>query len=328
MTDPQNAATSGAGASTRETVSVRQWLRKVSLVLAGDEAVELSELHFTFDITQTDNQTPNNALIKVYNVNPELALRAMQEFRQVTLNAGYQGNYGVIFQGSIVQVRMLDEQTNSVLEIRALDGDQAYNFAFVNKTLPAGATMSNVIDEACYAMSARGAVRGYIVPRQDPNLPRAKVMFSLARDVMAAAARSTGSKWNIHNGKINLCEESAYVPGRTILIDAKTGMLGSPTQTEKGLEVRVLLNPSIVAGRLIQLPASSIQMRDHWPASGQDGGKNAAEQRKQITHTAIQPQGFYTVISVLHKGDTRGTAWESRLICASYDITKPDNPAA
>ncbi|MGC8165472.1 hypothetical protein ACP3WT_28400, partial [Salmonella enterica] len=65
--------------------------------------------------------------------------RIEQEFTRIVLQAGYAGNYGIIFDGSVKQVRRgRENQTDTYLDITAADGDSAYNFAVVNTSLAAG----------------------------------------------------------------------------------------------------------------------------------------------------------------------------------------------
>ncbi len=59
------------------------------------------------------------------------------------MQAGYEsGAYGIIFKGTIKRIKTGRESAiDSFLEIMAADADEAFNFAFVNKTLAAGATL-------------------------------------------------------------------------------------------------------------------------------------------------------------------------------------------
>ena len=49
----------------------------------------------------SEQETPNSASIKVYNLSEATAGRICKEFTRVILQAGYQGNCSVIFDGNI-----------------------------------------------------------------------------------------------------------------------------------------------------------------------------------------------------------------------------------
>lgn len=84
-----------------------QWIRKASLIVGTEDALDLSDLRFIFRIKRGDTQTPNTLHVRVYNVAEQTALRTMKEFTRVVLQAGYEGNYGIVFDGTIIQVRQV-----------------------------------------------------------------------------------------------------------------------------------------------------------------------------------------------------------------------------
>ena len=135
-------------------MSTPQYLRKASLIIgqAAGDALDLSALRFVFDVRRGDLQTPNSARVRVFNVGPMTAQRVQKEFTRLVLQAGYEGNYGIIFDGNIKQVRRgRVSQTDTYLDITAADGDSAYNFAVVNATLAAGSTSADHVAAACTA---------------------------------------------------------------------------------------------------------------------------------------------------------------------------------
>ena len=300
--------------------NARQWLRKVSLMLGAEDAVDLSALSFTFDIKRTDAADLNSATIRIYNVSDELGQAALQEYKRVVLSAGYEGNYGIIFDGTIVQARLGSESATSThLDITALDGDEAYNLAFVNTSLPAGSTLDQHAGEAFRVMSARGVARGHIAldaKSKSKANPRGKVMFALARKVLDDAARTSGSTWNIQNQEIHMYPDQAYLPGEVVQVDYGTGMVGSPKQTEQGIEVQMLLNPGVSPGRLIQLKPETVQL--YGMTATKEGAAKAAE---VLQKAKLSKQGFYVASVVSHKGATHAKEWYTTAVCEAFDAT-------
>ena len=89
----------------------RQWLRRCSLLVGPKEggALELGELRVAFTVKVSEQETPNSASIKVYNLSEATAGRIRKEFTRVILQAGYQGNCSVIFDGNITKVALGQE---------------------------------------------------------------------------------------------------------------------------------------------------------------------------------------------------------------------------
>ena len=89
----------------------RQWLRRCSLLVGPKEggALELGDLRVAFTVKVSEQETPNSASIRVYNLSEATAGRIRKEFTRVILQAGYQGNCSVIFDGNITKVALGQE---------------------------------------------------------------------------------------------------------------------------------------------------------------------------------------------------------------------------
>lgn len=300
-------------------MSTPQFGRKVSLIIGQDsgDSLDLSELRFRFDVRRGDVQTPNSARVRVYNVSADTARRAQKEFSRLVLQAGYPGNFGIIFDGTIKQVRRgRESQTDTYLDITAADGDSAYNFAVVNTTLAAGSTPADHVAAACTAMNPYGVTQGYLPALPSNPLPRGKVMFGMARDFMRWTARTCQTVWSIQDGKAIMVPETSYMPGDIPVITAETGMIGLPEQTQNGITVKMLLNPSVKIGRLIKIDNASVQQYEYSLNVGQQVQNERIEQQAKL-----QDDGFYYVMIAEHHGDTRGNDFYTDVICLAADVT-------
>jgi hypothetical protein len=303
-----------------------QYLRKCTLLVANDtEALDLSELRITFQVQQSDVETPNSALIRVYNLAPETLTRVENEFTRVILQAGYENDsFGIIFEGSIKQTRRgRFIGPDSFLDILAADGDEAYNQATVNETLAAGTTSDQVLQRLAAAM---GLPVGY-APDLPPNaLQRGKAMYGLARWYLRDFAQTYQLRWSIQRGQLVLVPMTGYVPGQAVVLNKFTGLIGVPEVTPGGICVRALLNPQIRVGSLIQLNSNDI--------TGALLGGNLLytpgrlESLPGLLPKVINDDGFYRVLVSEYVGDTRGEPWYSELTCLAIDKTAPADQAA
>lgn len=285
-----------------------QWKRWCNLVVGTGTGLDLSGLHIKFVTHKGDIETPNSAEITVYNLSPETAARLRGEFKRVVLSAGYETNNGIIFDGTIRQVRSLRSGADSWVEIIVADGDRAYNFATVNCTLAAGARPADQVAACATAMAAKGAATGYVPDLGGQDLPRGKVMYGMARSYMRDAATTTDTTWSIQDGKMQMVPAAAYLPGEAVILTASTGLIGSPEQTNEGIKVRCLLNPRIRIGGRIKLDNASIATAKVDLAVG------------AISKAAkLDSDGYYRVLKVEHIGDTHGTDWYCDLICIGLD---------
>lgn len=295
----------------------QQWLRQVKLTIGDDaEELDLSALRIRFQVRQGDVQTPNWAEITVTNPAPNTVSKAKKEYTKVTLQAGYEGNFGTIFKGEIRQIRYGRENpTDTYLTILGTDGGQAHNYAVVNKTLAAGSTFRQQVDAALEPMKALGVTVGYIADLGSATMPRATVLFGMARDILRSIAQATNTSWSIQNGEFQMIKNGQYRPGDAIVVNSRTGMIGLPIQTLDGIEVRTLLNPQIQPGRRIKIDQSSVQQAALSPAYA------AEVQNAMIPSTA--DDGLYRVLVVDHSGDTRGNPYYTDVICIRADGEGP-----
>lgn len=299
-----------------------QYLRKCSLIVStGGDGLDLSQLRIVFKTRQSDVQTPNTAIIRVYNLSDHTAQSVQKEFTAVRLQAGYEtGAFGTIFDGTIKQVRRGRENpTDTYLDILAGDGDKAYNQAVISKSMAAGYTDKDELDALVQSM---GLPPGYIADMTPGAGQRGQVLYGLARDHMRNLADRNGMTWSIQNGQVQMIPNTGYKPGTAVVLNSNTGMIGLPEQTEGGILVRSLLNPNIKIGCLLQIDNASIQ---------QDlfGGKflNAPGRLENLkgVKPKITSDGFYKTYVAEFEGDTRGEPWYCDMTCLAVDKSAPAN---
>lgn len=293
------------------------YLRKIGLVVSGGgQGTDLSQLHIKFAVQQKDIQTPNTAVIRVYNLADATAQTIQKEYSHVTLQAGYQsGPYGVIFDGTIKQVRRGRENaTDTYLDILAADGDEGLNFAVTNTSLAAGATCSDQLDAHLAALGKFDVSKGYVGDLPKEALPRGKVLYGMAADGLRDLVTGYGFSYSIQNGKLTVIPLQGFIPGQAVVLTSKTGMLGLPEQTEDGIKVQCLLNPLLGIGSKLQIDQKSIQQAQ------QDLAYTAFPVDQNVPGID-KNDGVYRIYVINHQGDIRGNDWLSDIICLSIDPT-------
>lgn len=294
--------------------------RKASLIVANEtSALDLSAMQFTFHTYQSDLDTPNNVIIRVYNLKPS-TIQAIKEFDRVVLSAGYQdGPFGVIFDGEIKQQRSgRENQLETYTDILAADGDAAFNFAVVNKTLSKGSKIADQVNVITAEMAKGGVTKGYLpefVNAGNPALIRGKVMYGLARDYARNIANGYDARWSIQQKKFIIIPNASFIPGPPIEINSASGMIGIPEQTQDGIKAKALINPNFQIGQSVKINNADIQ-----------------NQKISIEYGAINlfpskaADGQYRVIVAEFYGNTRGPDWYADLICLSIDPSS--NPSS
>lgn len=287
----------------------QQYLRKTSLIIGtGSEALDLSEMQFVFQTQAFTISTPHNIQLRIYNLAPNTAKKITEEGADIQLSAGYEGNFGPIFQGQIVQSRIGRENaTDTYLDITGIDGDLGYNFNVISVAVSSG---TDVISRIGTISKAAGIKLGTIkAPNDGAKLHRGRTYFGLARDHLNGLCGTIGADWNIHNGELEVVSQSAYKDGDIPTLTSATGMIGVPEQTNEGIAIRVLMNPNIEQNMAVRIDNASIQQ---------------FQLPLDINQSAIMGMippvsndGLYKVLYVAHNGDTRGPNWYTDIMCYS-----------
>jgi hypothetical protein len=317
-----------------------QYLRNLSLIVAdpAGKGLELGDLRCVFEVRRGDLQTPNSCDVRVYNLADATANRLRTpEFTQLELRVGYADQQlQLIFRGSIRQVRKgREDQRNSYVSITAADGDEAYNFSVAALTLAAGSTPQNAIERLIQQMATAASgsptggsggqvvTQGYLPALTTNKSVRGRTYFGMCRDELRELAENNDCFWSIQDGAVTFIPQTAFIPGTAVLITPFTGLIGVPEQTQNGLDMTVLINPSIKIGQLVKLDSSDINRFRY----GLDLPAQPINVLLAQSVTKLNADGLYYVMRADHTGDTRGNTWYTKLVCLAVDAAFPQTAA-
>jgi hypothetical protein len=308
------------------------YLRKASLLLIqGDKALDLSDMHFTFATVQEDEESPSNCAIRVFNLSTKTEDTIRSEYSRVVIQAGYErAAFGVIFDGTIIQFRKGRlNATTTYLDILVNDGDVAYNFAMCAKNAASGTTRLERLNMAMSTMNSKGVSAGQLmVDATGGILPRGKVLFGLARGLIRSEVQTIGATWSIQNGKINVIPLDGYLPTEAVVLTSATGLIGRAEQTTNGVRAKCLLNPKIIVGGLVKIDNASINQTLQKTGRGPEQAQLAYNQYAGLQQFAtVTGDGLYRVYVAEHVGDTRGQDWYTDIVCLTVNpITNKVKP--
>lgn len=300
-----------------------QYRRHFSLIvfgtnITGENGLDLSPLHCKFSIKRSSNMTPNCADIRVYNLDRDTALKIKNPaYNRVLIQGGYDSNFGVIFRGNIKQVIIGRESvTDTFVDLNCGDGDLAYNYAIVNTTIAAGSSMADQLKQIAAPMANLQTTVGDNQPPFNPTiLPRGKTLWGSSKDYMRDFAQQNGLTWSIQSEQVQFIRQQGYAPGEAVTLTSKTGMIGTPQQTNIGVNVVCLMNPLIKPGSRIKINNASVA-----------GLKIDLGNPKDPVNLAppLTADGVYYPLVIEVTGDNRGIDWYSKLICCT--INSSTNP--
>jgi hypothetical protein len=245
----------------------------------------------------------------------------IQQGMKVVLQAGYQdpSMYGIIFEGTVLQP-LFDRlnSTDFVITLHCVVGLNEDTRNFVNQVYDKGVdplTMVKKMAAACYHPISVGT----LAPRLSGKpLSRAKVVFGNPGKHFSEIADSTNLQWWLDGRGFttgtsatlqfgDLVKQFPSSPKYTFQAANTTpsasgnicSIIGTPTQTQYGVNCRLLLNPNVI----ITNPVMAIKIDN----------TVIQQLQRQIgdisTIGILSPTGTYAVIGARYIGDTRGTDW-------------------
>jgi len=311
------------------------WLRKYRILVIDkndEQALDVSNLHCTFEVHKRRSQGASYAIVKIYNLANDTEQLIIKDGDRVVIEAGYEGTlgadqkndylkgpgimgekktanqqetatagqYGVIFDGQVIYpTRSKETNADYVLTLSCIDGNQPLNFNYIQMSVNKGLNQRQIFDTVCNNGSVKVPQAKVTDWLSQQKLPRGKVFFGRAFDYVEDICRGNDATYYMDGGTVNLVKPSDIADEEAIQIDPFTGLIGVPQQTTNGLNFRVLLNPSIKLWTKVKIARSEIQ--EQQLTVGQ----------KQLP---LDDEWIYQAIEVTHRGDTRGNDWYTDVV--------------
>jgi hypothetical protein len=303
-----------------------------------ERGLDLSNLRCTFNINKTTMNTPNILYARIYNLAPATLAKVI-EFTRVQIHAGYRyANYGLIFDGKVVQYRRGKENpVDTYLEIHAGDGDAPLNEAVIHDSSPAGTKIRNILDKFNAAKKELDAdFKVGAVPNDlyNETTKRTRVHFATVKNLERELMIAYNAEHFADNGQYIMQSKGKYRDDEAVILSPKTGLIGMPEVTPQGIQAKCLLNPRIKLGGLVKIKSDILSGVAYTPgtASKTDADGNVipgdptggikydqAMYGQQLETAYTSPIGLYKVILLNYNGDTRGNPWYCDMICVALN---------
>lgn len=298
-----------------------------TVISITDSSFEPEALRITFDVYTSWWSVPWYADISIYNLNEQTANLLLTQGQnsatpatqapnsaaqtvpikqgmEVILYAGYQNNgkYGVIWDGFVLQPLWIREnQTDFKLTLHCINWFGLIARNSIGMSTQAGVTQQQVV-AAIAANSYHPIGTGQITDQlSNKSLPRGKVLFGRPDKYLNEIARDNNMQWWLsQKGLLNF---SGLEEGLSSTFDnapvytPTTGIVGTPQQTQDGVNFRLLLDPTVE----VKKPAMCVKI-------------DQTEIQQLSIQANVRPgflsqSGTYVVLSARYLGDTRGQDW-------------------
>lgn len=233
----------------------------------GTAATKITDLHAQFSIErqhrfsdgETSHPQPNTCRISIWNL--ASATRAALEYKPtyVRLEAGYDDNVRLLFEGDILFATSKREGVDWITELQLTDGGRAYREARVNRSYKAGIQAREALRDICTAMGVkppRASELGELAAQYVSGL----TLYGNAARELTRVLAPHGLSWSIQNGRLQILRDTDARSEAAITVSQDAGMISSPefgAPDKPGkrpiLSGKMLLHPGILPGGLIKV---------------------------------------------------------------------------
>ena len=229
------------------------WIRQCE-VIAGGKRFNIEELDIEFNVPFDNDEEPDMAMVTILNLS-DSSINSIKKDQNIILNAGYRGDVGTIFKGTLQKAYTRWSGVDKPTELTIGDGAQQWMTAHVNRAYGAGITASAILRDL---IGMFGLELGKLNLVNDLVYPKGRIIDSSLKDAIKQIVRETGTEFKISQGRIFIMPHVDGIP-TGFLLKSDTGLIGSPEviekeengKTIKGYKVKMLLNHRITINSII-----------------------------------------------------------------------------
>lgn len=254
----------------------------------GAKGKAVTGLDVNFTVEKTTEFKPNTATITVYNLSKENRAALEESDIQITLEAGYEGQFGIIFLGNdlIVQTRKIGVDYETT--IRSRDGGKEISDTPINLEIPGGEFLEDSVREVVKVWDKTLGREVELKKLPKKKAKKSKAISKPVAEVLNLLLEPEGFEWSIQDGEFRVVEKTKGSDETVFVLGPTSGLIGSPERTKfrlpgdktdtEGISFTCLLNPQVTPLRRVKLEGLSVK-------------------------------GIYKITRVRYVGDLKGNDW-------------------
>lgn len=236
----------------------------VATIQCGGVTLSSNDLDIEFSVPFDDDMEPNEADIIIYNLTDN-TIKQLGLNAQITIEAGYEDDTGVIFSGYITKVKTSRDGADRVTQISAMDDIRKHTVESIS--FSAGTRASYILKAL---INKTGLPVAVFSPRRDHTYKDAQTVDGDLMEAIHRYATVCGVSVYVNKGKVY----ARYIKEGDALnftLSAATGLIDSPsayteeisaedyTETVNGYECSMLLQHRMSAGAIVKLDSLDAQ---------------------------------------------------------------------
>ncbi|WP_150283797.1 hypothetical protein [Rummeliibacillus sp. TYF-LIM-RU47] len=238
-----------------------EYFKRVIKVRTHNTTWTNDKLHIEFEVPFDDDHEPNRSTIRIYNLSHDSRAKFKRGNRLV-LNAGYEGDVGVVLDGEITRVRSEKVGPDRTTIIKVLDTHGVTSKKTIKKTYKQKTNTSTIIRDLAHAIGLKLKVL---------DLPKDKVQkkgYNVTGNVLDTIERladDCGASFYFSKGYLYI-RDIRKGDNTKFTLTSSTGLIGSPDifeksyhgKTVKGFRVDALLQHKVSTASILTLKCQTV----------------------------------------------------------------------
>ena len=278
------------------------WQRSYFLEVGNEgEVLKLSSdfgpaARVAFNVVISPDGLQALANITIYGLGRESRQAVYEQYDRVKLSAGYIENVALIFDGVIQNVAVGRDGAETFVTMYCRSTGREWEDAYINRTWGGRTPAVDVIRGVAQTFGYQVELVGNFDDL--PPLINGETLSMSSKQAMRMLSKRYGFSWVVRNFQVIIARLDEYTE-ETWDISADTGMVGSPQIRERGIDVRVKMNPRINPFDRMLVTNATSELTFNNPTA------------------AYFPDtigtGEYGIRTVTHAGDFYGDSWDTYL---------------
>lgn len=216
-------------------------------------------LTLEFNVNRSTLSNSNTGNFKIYNLSEKVRRSIFHDrydtlnYKRCVLQAGYEGDpqLPTIFDGNIQFAQSYRQKQDWITEIEGYDGYFGMANGQVSNTFSSSLNMKQILTQ---------------IIKTIPNVTLG-VIGDIGSSLTQRGSSVSGNSWEIINslvpdavtfidsGKLNILNKNEYIRTSTdpLLITSSTGLLGTPRRGKNTIELKMLFEPRLFVGQLVEV---------------------------------------------------------------------------
>lgn len=236
-----------------------QYIRTVAITagVPGQPGRRWTGLKINGSVQKTDTSKPNTGTVQLYNLTPDSVGFLRQPGAVIKFTVGYDGETSVIFVGDVDEVTSKRDGSSRVVEIKARDGQVAYQTATLNRSWRPPLNSSQLLRRLA---DATGLQLLELPTNLDViDYQSGYVCVGPVRDAFTEVCASLDATWSIQDGVLVITKFGSATSESAALVSPATGLVGYPEATKHGVKFVSLLNPLVKPRRFVRLDSEEFR---------------------------------------------------------------------